>query len=316
MTDMKKMILIGLLLSIIITQVSCSNASSSTENTPISTSSAESTPVSTFDNFEQIEQTYIDEVMKAAKGETVVKSFVEDFAMDGKKEAFILTRKQLSEMESKFSLWFVSNDKLETIKKDILALSSSTIELIRNNASVHVLFREEQFTINNNFIGTIYGVYNGEPKVLFEKSNLILGIEDDKIYGTEHQYCSYDSELKQLMVTAGVTYEFFWNEQEEKYMEYGADLISKREFLQYSGAEKIWEKLKRKLPMKNRKTKYTFLKRTNDTIDINMKTLSKNGYYKSYITLKTKDGEIVTTKIDFHDGNKKRCKYPEIGRFE
>lgn len=84
-------------------------------------------------------------------------------------------------------------------------------------------------------------------------------------------------------------------------MEYGAEKISKSEFLKYSGGEKIWNKLN-KAKMKS-KTKYTILKRTNNTIDINMETTSRNGRYKLY-------------KIVFHDGNKKYCKYPKIAKFK
>lgn len=95
-------------------------------------------------------------------------------------------------------------------------------------------------------------------------------------------------------------------------MEYGAVPITKDEFLQYSGAGKIWSKLKRKVEKGDSKVKYTFLKRTNDTIDINMKMSSKRGYGNSYVTLRTKDGRILTAKISLHEGNKKSCKYPEI----
>lgn len=258
------------------------------------------------------DKTYISKVRKVAKGQTVVKSYVEDFAMDGNKEAFVLTRTKGNEMEAKFSLWFVSDTELRVIKKNVLALKGSTLQLIKNKESKHVLFSERQFILNQYFVNSIYGVYEREPKVLFQKDKIALDVENNRIYGLEKQYCYYDAKMKCLMISTFVSYEFFWNEQEGRYMEYGAVPITKDEFLQYSGAGKIWSKLKRKVEKGDSKVKYTFLKRTNDTIDINMKMSSKRGYGNSYVTLRTKDGRILTTKINLHEGNKKSCKYPEI----
>lgn len=215
-------------------------------------------------------------------------------------------------MESKFSLWFVSNDEVTILKKDVLAVNNSTLELIRNHDSVHVLFREVQFTLNDKFFATIYGVYNEKPKILFSKKNIRIDIDENKIYGTEKQYCYYDYATKINMVAAFVAYEFYWDEQEGKYMEYGAEEISKSEFLKYSGGKEIWNKLKKK----KLKDKYTILKRTNDTIDINMETKSKEGYYKSYTTLMVEDKKILTEKLVYQDGNKKCCKYPEIAKLK
>lgn len=262
---------------------------------------------------DNVEETYISKVKKAAKGEVIVKSICEDFAMDGNKEAFILTRKKGGGMEAKFSLWFVSDTELKAITKNVWATKNSTLKLIKNKDSKHVLFSKRQFTLNKYFVNSIYGVDSGEPKVLFKRDTIALDVKDNRIYGTENQHCYYDAKMKILMVSAAVTYEFFWNEQEQKYMEYGADFITKSEFLQYSGAQKVWTKLRKKVAGKNRKIKYNFLKRTNNTIDINIESSFKNGnYYKSYVTLETENGRILTTKIDLHDGNKKRCKYPKI----
>lgn len=293
---MKKIIAIYFFLLMMVL-VSCKNNSSDTENTPIPTS----------DHYEQIEKTYIDKVTEAAEGE-VVKSYIEDFEMNGEISGFVLTEEKVTEMESKFSLWFVSNAGVERLREDILAVNNSTIELIKNHDAIHVLFRETQFTLNDKFVATIYGVHNGKAEVLFQKNNIIMGINDGKIYGTEKQYCYYDFSTKINMIAATVDYEFFWDEQDGKYMEYGAQEISKSEFLKYSGAKKIWNKLKKK----KSKTKYTILKRTNNTIDINMETTSKEGRRKSYITLMVEDNKILTKKMDFHDGNKKLCKYPEM----
>lgn len=249
---------------------------------------------------------YLNKVMEVAKGE-IVESYIEDFEMNGKKSGFVLTGEKVTEKESKFSLWFVSDDGVKMLKKDVLAVNDSTMDLIRNGDSIHVLFREAQFTLNDKFIATIYGVHNGEAKVLFEKNNIKMELNDGKIFGTERQYCYYDFSLKNNRVAAFVDYEFFWDEQNGKYMEYGADEISISEFLEYSGAKEIWNKLKKEVPKKRSKTKYTILKRTNDTININMKTTSKEGRYKSYTTLMVEDNKILTEEIILHDGNKKRC---------
>lgn len=302
---MKKIILAFFLLLLMMTLVSCKKNLSNTENIPISTSN----------NYKQIEKTYINKVMEFAKGD-VKKSYIEDFEMNGKKSAFVLTEEKVTEMESKFSLWFVSNDEVKILKKDILAVNNSTLELIRNHDSIHVLFREVQFTLNDNFVATIYGVSNGQAKVFFQKNNIRLDINDGKIYGTENQYCYYDLSTKSNSISASVVYEFFWNEQVDEYMEYGAHEISVREFLKYSGGKKIWKKLKKEMLKKKSQTKYTILKRTNNTIDINMQTTSKEGRSKSYITLMIKDKKILTKKIVYNGGNKKCCKYPEIGKFE
>lgn len=289
--------------------VSCKNNVSDTENTNIS--SIKNTPIPTPDHYKQIEKTYMDKVMKVAEGD-VAKCYIEDFEMNGEKSGFVLTEKKVTEMESKFSLWFVSNDEVTILKKDVLAVNNSTLELIRNHDSVHVLFREVQFTLNDKFVATIYGVYNEKPKILFSKKNIRVDIDENKIYGTEKQYCYYDYATKINMVAAFVAYEFYWDEQEGKYMEYGAEEISKSEFLKYSGGKEIWNKLKKK----KLKDKYTILKRTNDTIDINMETKSKEGYYKSYTTLMVEDKKILTEKLVYQDGNKKCCKYPEIAKLK
>lgn len=281
-----------------IAMVSCKNNLPDAENTPAPASG----------HYEQTEETYIDKVMEVAEGE-VAKSFIEDFEMNGRKSGFVLTEEKVSEMESKFSLWFVSEEGVKNIKKDILAVNNSTIELIRNPDSVHVLFREVQFTLNDKFAATIYGVHNGEAQVLFSKNNIRVDVKDNRIYGTEKQTCFYDRSTKINMVAAFVDYEFFWDEQNDKYMEYGADEISVSEFLKYSGGKKVWNKLKKE---NESKTKYTILKRTNNTIDINMKTTSEGGRRKSYITLDVEDNKILTDKLVFHDGNKKRCKYKEM----
>ncbi len=299
---MKKIITVFFLL-LMITLVSCKNNLSDTENTPTSTSN----------NYKQIEKTYINKVMEVAKGD-VAKSYIEDFEMNGKISGFVLTEEKVTEMESKFSLWFVSNDGVKMLKKDILAVNNSTLELIRNHDSIHVLFREVQFTLNDKFVATIYGVYNGQAKVFFQKNNIRLDMNDGKIYGTEMQYCYYDFSTKSNSISASVAYEFFWDEQADKYMEYGAHEISVSEFLKYSGGKKIWNKLKK--AKKKSKTKYTILKRTNDTIDINMETTSMDGCYKTYTTLMIKDKKILTNKIVLHDGNKKYCKYSEIAKFK
>lgn len=293
--------------------VSCKNNISDTENTNIS--NTKNTPIPTHDNYKQIEKIYIDKVMKVAEGD-VAKSYIEDFEMNGEKSGFVLTEKKITEMESKFSLWFVSNDEVKILKKDVLAVNNSTLELIKNHDSVHVLFRQVQFTLNDKFVATIYGVYNGKAKILFSKKNIRIDIDDNKIYGTEKQTCYYDYSTKTNMVAATVAYEFYWDEQEGKYMEYGAEEISKSEFLKYSGGKEIWNKLKKDATKKKLKTKYTILIRTNNTIDINMETTSKKGCHKSYTTLIVKDKKILTEKIVYHDGNKKCCKYPEIAKFK
>lgn len=59
--------------------------------------------------------------------------------MNGKKSGFVLTEEKVSEMESKFSLWFVSEDGVKNVKKDILAVNNSTIELIRNRPIYEIL---------------------------------------------------------------------------------------------------------------------------------------------------------------------------------
>ena len=285
--------------------VSCKNDISNTENTPIPTPN----------NYKQIEEKYINKVMEVAEGD-VAKSYIEDFEMNGEKSGFVLTEKKINEMESKFSLWFVSNAGVKMLKKDVLAVNDSSLELIKNYDSVHVLFREVQFTLNDKFIASIYGVYNGKPKLLFSKNKIRIDIDDEKIYGTEKQYCYYDFSTKNNSIAAGVAYEFYWDEQNDKYMEYGAEEISKSEFFKYSGGKEIWNKLKKEVTKKKLKRKYTILKRTNNTIDINMETTSKTGCYKSYITLMVKDKKILTEKIKYHDGNKKCCKYPEIAKFK
>lgn len=302
---MKKIIAVFFSL-LMIALVSCKNNRSNTENTPVPTPDI---------NFKQIEETYINKVMEVAEGD-VAKSYIEDFEMNGEKSGFVLTEKKVSEMESKFSLWFVSKDGVKMLKKDILAVNNSTLELIKNHDSVHVLFREVQFTLNDKFVATIYGVCNGKAKILFSKNNISVDIDDDKIYGTEKQYCFYDFSLKNYMMAATVAYEFYWDEQEDKYMEYGAEKISKSEFLKYSGGKEIWNKLNKKVAKKKLKIKYTILKRTNNTIDINLETTSKDGRYKSYVTLLVKDEKILTEKIVYHDGNKKCCKYPEIAKLK
>lgn len=296
---------------LMIALMSCKNNISDTENTNIS--NTKNTPSSTSDNYKQIKKIYMDKVMKLAEGD-VAKCYIEDFEMNGEKSGFVLTEKRVTEKESKFSLWFVSNDEVKILKKDVLAVNDSTLELIKNYDSVHVLFREVQFTLNDKFVATIYGVYNGKAKILFSKKNIRIDIDDNKIYGTEKQTCYYDYSTKINMVAAFVAYEFYWDEREGKYMEYGAEKISKSEFLKYSGGEKIWNKLKK--AKKKSKVKYTILKRTNNTIDINMETISKKGRYKSYTTLMIKDNKILTNKIVFHDGNKKYCKYPEIAKYK
>lgn len=302
--ELKKIITVFFFL-LMIALVSCKNNISDTENMPISTS----------DNYKQIEKKYMDKVMKVAEGD-VVKSYIEDFEMNGEKSGFVLTEKKITEMESKFSLWFVSNDKVKILKKDVVAVNNSTIELIKNRDSVHVMFREVQFTLNDKFVATIYGVYNGKAQILFSKKNIRIDIDNNKIYGTERQTCYYDYSTKINMVTATVTYEFYWDEQEGKYMEYGAEEISKSEFLKYSRGKEIWNKLKKDVTKKKLKTKYTILMRTNNTIDINMETTSKKGCYKTYTTLIVKDKKILTEKIVYHEGNKKCCKYPEIAKFK
>ncbi len=309
---MKKYIVVIFFLLMIVL-VSCKNNISDTENMNIS--NTKNTPAPTHDNYKQIEKIYVDKVMKVAEGD-VAKSYIEDFEMNGEMSGFVLTEKKITEMESKFSLWFVSNDEVKILKKDVLAVNNSTLELIKNHDSVHVLFRQAQFTLNDKFVATIYGVCNGKAKILFSKKNIRLDIDDNKIYGTEKQTCYYDYSTKTNMVAATVAYEFYWDEQEGKYMEYGAEEISKNEFLKYSGGKEIWNKLKKQQIKKKLKTKYTILIRTNNTIDINMETKSKKGCYKSYTTLIVKDKKILTEKIVYHDGNKKCCKYPKIAKFK
>lgn len=307
----KNMVVIFFLLMIVL--VSCKNNISDTENTNIS--NTKNTPIPTSDNYKQIEKIFIDKVMEVAEGD-VAKSYIEDFEMNGKKSGFVLTEKKINEMESKFSLCFVSSAGVKMLKKDVLAVNDSSLELIKNHDSVHLLFREVQFTLNDKFINSIYGVYNGKPKLLFSKNKIRIDIDDKKIYGTEKQYCYYDFSTKSNSIAEGVAYEFYWDEQNDKYMEYGAVEISKSEFFKYSGGKEIWNRLKKEAYKKKLKRKYTILKRTNNTIDINMETTSKEGRSKSYITLMIKDKKILTKKIVHHGGNKKYCKYPEIGKFK
>ena len=126
--------------------VSCKNNISDTENTHIS--NTKNTSIPTPVNYQEIEKTYMDRVMEAAEGE-VAKSYFEDFEMNGEISGFVLTEKKITEMESRFSLWFVSKDEVKILKKDILAVNNSTLELIKNHDSVHVLFRELQVTLND-----------------------------------------------------------------------------------------------------------------------------------------------------------------------
>lgn len=160
---MKKNI-VAILLLLMVVLVSCKNNISDTENTHIS--NTKNTSIPTPVNYQEIEKTYMDRVMEAAEGE-VAKSYFEDFEMNGEISGFVLTEKKITEMESRFSLWFVSKDEVKILKKDILAVNNSTLELIKNHDSVHVLFREVQFTLNDEFVATIYGVYNGKAKILF-----------------------------------------------------------------------------------------------------------------------------------------------------
>lgn len=120
--------------------------------------------------------------MKLAEGD-VAKCYIEDFEMNGEKSGFILTEKRVTEKKSKFSLWFVSKDEVKILKKDVLAVNNSTLELIKNHDSVHVLFREVQFTLNDKFVATLYGVYNGKAKLLFSKNNIRIDIDDNKNMG-------------------------------------------------------------------------------------------------------------------------------------
>ena len=248
---------------------------------------------------------YANKIGPLSNNEEIVKSIVCDFDKNGEEESFILTRFSISEIESKFNLWFVNQYKAEKIVNNAVALDTSNIITINQGNVTHVLFQQEQMNLCDNCIARIFGVNAGEVKTVFEKSCCHLVCVSNELYIQDQQYCTYDKDVKAWCSKEDVFYDLLWDESIKQYVEPKSIILRKSDFLKYDGAEKVLNQIKKRY--KGRVSLLSFIKRENDTIDINLIEKAQDGYRnKWHVPLKTRDEKIISKKLSFKRGNKKR----------
>lgn len=255
-------------------------------------------------------------IMERYTDENIYQVVEEDFDGSGE-EAFVLVNYNEKdedgyEVPSGCELWYVKGDSVESITQE-KNCSGGNIQLLSIGATKHIIFNAENARLGDGTRTAIYGVDDGTVKTLFEQKHLSLYATENGLIGYEGDYYLYDDEVDGWMAYCSLSYQFHWNDKEGKYEEYVAEEISEEEFLKFSGAKEILDMVLKTCnythtgEYKITKVEREYLKRENDTIDINLIISHKNGEKrKNYISVKV-NGNMVEYEggISLNEGNKK-----------
>lgn len=254
--------------------------------------------------------------MRSYTKETLADVIEEDFDGDGEEEAFVLVNfveNDEEEYDNSFGceLWYVDGDNIKKATSEKNCYSGS-IQMISVGEEKHIILNAENARLGDGSRAAIYGVNDGELQILFEQNYLNLYASDDGLIAHEGDYFHYDSEVEGWMGYCSLPYNFYWNETEGRYEEYIAEEISEDEFLGYSGAKSILDKVINYCSDihydrdKITKVEKEYLKRENDTIDINLILNYNTGERMKYFsTVRIYGNSIEQNREMILEGNKK-----------
>ncbi len=108
--------------------------------------------------------------------------------------------------------------------------------------------------------------------------------------------------LKSDDLTCGHTWKkYFYYVDAEGFHEYGAEKITRKEFLQYPGADKILDEIGKKFAKEGVSLSYGFLRRCNGLLHINVNSETKDDITHYYITYKIAD-DGTPVEVESGDG--------------
>lgn len=233
-------------------------------------------------------------------GEKIKEIVIYDFDNDGQKEAFAYVTKSLNSEEGEVKLWFVNGEESKLLDR------SEFSEIDKNS-----FVRYKQFMIcnlaNNNIKSPIktkvYYVKKGEVNECDNKVNNICKIGKE-IYELRTSYCQYDNQLKKWMTTSEQYYHL--NITHNIVERVSGRLIKQEDFDNYNNSKAIIKKIKNTLAKNHiiKNISLTFVKRKDNTIDINViVSTAEKDKFKYYITVETQNN-LLYEKTDLKEGNK------------
>lgn len=235
------------------------------------------------------------------------KILVEDFGNNGEKEAFVLTKKGQEEYECSFELWFLNSSDSEKIIDTFIATDNTSIEVF-NAEDKYVLFNISQIRQNDEMKTAIYGVADNKAVELFSQKRINLSVENDELCANNGSYYVWEPELKGWTSLCEQIYHFKWDNELKTCTEYEADVISEERFMEMSKAGELKEKINQEVNKRHidevTDTKYSYLLREDETVDVNIIVSVKDGSrYKYHVTVPYKDNTLGTD-VELSEGNK------------
>lgn len=264
------------------------------------------------------EKAFVDRFKQAHGEEKVLKVFCEDFDDNGVKEAFILTGHLSEEVEGKAWLngkvWLVTEQEIELAQQDISTQFTFDPKVVSFNGVKMLHVYQEYATGAHSYL---YGVEDNKLHTYFDYGIGAL-IEGDgetvQIVHDTYDIC-YDRDMKVFTGHSWKPYYFYFEKADEdtgkgnRFREYGAIEISRKQFCKFAGANGVLEQIGAKGNVEITDILY----RKNGIININYKINEENGYSQYYVTVKYNDTEVYDATEG--EGKYERAIIPEIATY-
>lgn len=233
--------------------------------------------------------------------EKVVKVFIDDFDVNGTKEAFLITGKlENDDAENKAvwsegKVWFANELRTEMVQDGFSTETTFNPEVM-TLGEIKVLHAYQESTTGKHSF--LYGVVNDKPYTYFDCPLGGVGLDNGALY-VSHDTSRYYLYCEKVNKPCKI-----------KIREYGAIKIPLEQFLQFAGAQELYNSLNHSA---NHAEIGDILYRDNKTISINYAIHNENGYGQSYMDLIYDDSTVIFDGVG--SGNYQTALLPEIASY-
>lgn len=251
--------------------------------------------------------------------ENILKVFCEDFDANGVKEAFILTGKVQTDVDScawlEGKVWFVNDKAVQLVQEDFFTHFTFAPEVMSFDGTKMLHVYKEYAT---GCCSYLYGVVDNQLCKYFDYAKGSLQVADGQLQLLHDTYdYSYDKEMDGFTGHTWKPYYLYFAKatdtmsKEDKFLEYGAIEISQEQFLKFQGAQDVLERIKE---IANNAEITSFLYRGNNIININYQVKDEYGYSQNYVTVNYNEKEVYNL-LEGSGGKYENAIIPEIATY-
>lgn len=241
-------------------------------------------------------------MFEEVNNETVIDFLYDDYNKDGLYEAFVLTR------EEKDKLWYITSEGCEIIQENLGETGKTEADILAYSIRHYLLLQQEMDGRKNTLVYTVDNDNKVTELSISGKGFLFQNEEDELILQVAKEESTISKEKEAVFCNYYLYYAL-----DEGFREYGAIPIAEEQFLEFTGAQEILNKIYQ--DYQEYEVECSFLYRSNHYIDINV-LLRKDGESENkHMTLKYDLSRVRSTSDHLLGGKVETAYMLEIATY-